>query len=58
MPDYILAEIAARIAYTELSWHERLLTTPPDGWPGGHAARVGAWCATRIRRRAEKEEDE
>lgn len=58
LPVYLVDEIAARIAYDALPWRERLVTPPPVGLPGRHAARVGAWCATRIRRRGEKEAEE
>jgi hypothetical protein len=58
LPGYLVAEIAARREYDALPWRERLVTTPPVGLPGRYVARVGAWCADRIRRRAETEEDE
>lgn len=58
MPDHLAAEIAARVDYTRLPRRVRLVTPPPPGWPGGHLERVGAWCAGRIRRRAETEEGE
>lgn len=57
LPRYLVDEIAARAAYDALPWRERLVTTPPIGLPGRYAARVGAWCAARIRRRAETGED-
>lgn len=47
LPAYLVAEIEARIAYTELPWQVRLTTAPPPGWPGGNLARVLAWGADR-----------
>jgi hypothetical protein len=58
MPRYLVAEIAARAEYDALPWWERLVTPPPVGLPGRYAARVGAWCTARVRRRPETEEDE
>jgi hypothetical protein len=55
LPDCLVDDIADRIAYDALPWRVRLITPPPAGLPGRWVARVGAWCATRIRRRTEKE---
>lgn len=41
--DHLREETAARVAYGQLPWWERLVTPPPPGWPGGHAARLLAW---------------
>lgn len=57
MPRYLVDEIAARVAYDALPWRERLITPPPSGLPGRYVARVGAWCAARIRQRGETGED-
>ena len=45
-------EIADRIAYAGLPWVQRLVTTPPPGWPGGHLARALAWGVQIVPRRA------
>ncbi len=55
---YLVDEITARAAYDALPLWERLVTPPPVGLPGRYVARVGAWCAGRIRQRAETGADE
>ena len=57
MRDYLVAEITARVAYTELSWRERLVTPPPPGWPGAWTARLVSWCARFTPRRPNREEE-
>jgi len=57
LPRYLVDEIRAREDYDALPWRVRLVTPPPVGLPGRYGARVGAWCAARVRRRTEAEED-
>lgn len=49
-------EIAARVAYTQLSRWEQLTTPPPPGLPGAWTARLVSRCAVMVRKHAEVED--
>lgn len=57
LPDYHVAEIAARLEYARLSRWQQLVTPPPPGWSGAWTARLVSRLVPR-RERRERETDE